>query len=113
FESLSAPRARTSPGRSRSRSKSTAAATSGPANEPRPASSAPATNRAPSARSNPKSRRPARRTRGLLEESDPARGPVGEEGNRDDPIGRDRSPEAAAVRVSTVVPHPEVVAGQN
>ena len=42
-----AERARPAPGPSRSRSNSTAAATSGPARQPRPASSAPATNRTP------------------------------------------------------------------
>src|ERR1700761_3223618 len=114
LESLSAPRARTSPGPIRSRSNSTAAATNGPARHPRPASSAPATYRAPSERSN-LNRRGATRAdlRDGLEEPDPVRRPVGEEGDPDDPFIGDRAPEPAVVRLSTVVAHHEVIAGRN
>src|SRR3954469_14873943 len=99
----------------------TAAATSGPAREPRPASSAPATKRASSPRSNLKSlaawrwrrrRADAFRVR-FLEGSDSAGRPVGEEGLADDPISGDRAPEAAVVASSTVVAHHEVVIGWN
>src|SRR6476646_8062384 len=107
---------------------STPAATSGPASEPRPASSAPATNRAPSARSKRKSsagrfrrgsaqppgspRKDRNFSRGL-EEPDPVGRPVGEEGLADDPAAWDRSPEAAVVTLDAVVAHHEVVVGRD
>src|SRR5579862_8084040 len=120
LESLRALRARTSRGPIRSRSKSTAAATSGPARQPRPASSAPATNRTPRLRSKrnrrlaaPPGRRRDRGARWRSEEADAVRWPVGEEGDADDPFVRDRSPEAAVIGGSTVVAHHEVIAGRN
>ena len=61
LESLRPDSERMSAGRSRSWSNRTAAATSGPARQPRPASSAPATNRGPSARSWRNSFGPGRR----------------------------------------------------
>src|SRR4051812_2777860 len=110
-------------------SSSTAAATSGPARQPRPASSAPATQRTPSARSCWTSRRPGRLAlrRGLvavddlsgtasavaLEEADAIRGPVRGEGGADDPGTRDGSPEAAVVGLPTVVAHHEPMTGGN
>src|SRR5205807_253702 len=92
---------------------STAAATSGPASEPRPASSAPATKRTPSSRSNLNSRRWAepRRPR-RLEEPDAAGGPVGGEGSPDDPTLGDGAPEAAVVGRPTVVAHHEPMSGR-
>src|SRR6185437_8402699 len=118
LESFSAPRARTSPGPIRSRSNRTPAATSGPARHPRPASSAPATNLTPSARSNRNSRRAGRdaglrRPAARLEEADPVRRPVGEESDTDDPVVRNGAPVSAVLRVRTVVPHHEVLAGRN
>src|ERR1700754_1548057 len=108
------PSARTSPGPIRSRSNSTAAATSGRARQPRPASSAPATNRAPSERSNLNRRRATRADRLLvLDGPDALRRPVREERDADDPFVWDRAPEAAVVGLSTVVAHHEVVAGRN
>src|SRR5919204_3294774 len=128
---------------------STAAATSGPAREPRPASSAPATKRDPRERSKRNSRAALRRrarerrpaplaeadrepeaavvarstvaghddaTTGgswpaRLEDADPVRWPVGEEGLADDPAPGDRAPEAAVVARPPVVAHHEVVVG--
>src|SRR5580704_1231874 len=136
LESLSSPSARTSPGPIASRSNSTAAATSGPARQPRPASSAPATNRTPSDRSNRNSRRAARSERlrrggdaaplvpaaapfpadaplERLEESDAVRRPVREERSADDPFARDWAPITTVLRIRAVVPHHEVVAGRN
>jgi hypothetical protein len=60
LESSSMPRGAQRAPRRRSRSRQTAAATSGPASEPRPASSAPATRRAPRPRSCASRRRPGR-----------------------------------------------------
>src|SRR3954451_6551455 len=93
-------------------SKSTAAATSGPASEPRPASSAPATKRGSSDRPKAKSRRqvPAGR---FLEGADAVWGPVGEEGSSDDPLLRDRSPLATVIALGTVVAHHKKVVGWN
>src|SRR5215204_973169 len=120
LESLSADSDRRSLSVSASMSNSTAAATSGPARQPRPASSAPATKRTPSPRScrkrrEPEERRPfARRiARVSLEEPDPLGGPVGGEGSADDPVARDGSPEAAVVGSATIVAHHEVVIGGN
>src|SRR5438270_2279297 len=110
FESFSRPSALTSARVSRSRSNSTAAATSGPASEPRPASSAPATYRAPNERSNANNRLPLRTG---LEEADPVRRPVGEECDPDEPFTWDGTPEPAVVRLATVVPHHEVIPGRN
>src|SRR5690242_17292433 len=102
----------------------TAAATSGPASEPRPASSAPATKRVPYERSNLKSLAAWRRLRFTAarerrlgswasaagsEDADAVGRPVGEEGLADDPGAWDGSPEAAVVAVPTVVAHHEVV----
>src|SRR4051812_4915533 len=124
-------------------SNSTAAATSGPARQPRPASSAPATQRTPSPRSCWKSLRPvrlerfgARRGAGAtsggvteggsataatssaassrtLEETDPLRRPVGGEGAADDPLTGNGTPEPAVVGLPTVVAHHEPVVGRN
>src|SRR5437764_8459428 len=47
------------------------------------------------------------------EESDPVGGPVGEEGDSDNPAVRNWTPEPAVVRLTTVVPHHEVIAGRN
>src|SRR3954471_24131177 len=91
----------------------TAAATSGPARQPRPASSAPATKRRPSERSNAKSLRPVGRGRRFLEGADSARGPVGEEGLADDPLLGDGSPVAAIVALPTVVAHHKKVPRRN
>src|SRR3954468_4495226 len=126
LESLSAERARTSRGPRRSRSKSTAAATNGPARQPRPASSAPATKRTPSARSCWNSLRPVRRlgltlALGLaapvsatgLQDADALGRPVGGKGATDDPLARDGTPEAAVVGLATVVAHHEPVVGGN
>src|SRR3954453_11934065 len=93
-------------------SKSTAAATSGPASEPRPASSAPATKRRPSERSKAKRRRPVRAGR-FLEGADAVWWPVGEEGPSDDPFLRDRSPLATVIALGTIVAHHKKVAGWN
>src|SRR5436190_1928266 len=110
----------------------TAAATSGPARQPRPASSAPATKRTPRSRSKAKSRRavgrlgrratmagimtegsaePPRggRSREPLEEADATGRPIGGERRADDPLLRDRAPEAAVVGGATIVPHHEVI----
>src|SRR5689334_23739577 len=87
----------------------TAAATSGPASEPRPASSAPATKR----RSNERSKANSFRPRGFLERPDPVRRPVGEERLADDPLLRDGSPVAAVVALPTVVAHHKKVARRN
>src|SRR3954454_18610472 len=129
----------------RSRSKSTAAATSGPARHPRPASSAPATQRTPKRRSWAKSFEPDERRRlgfffatgtgastarsatarsscrsaraeatpnaansGRLQRADALRRPVGGEGAADDPLLRDRAPEARVVGLAAVVAHHEV-----
>src|SRR5205085_2374310 len=97
---------------SRSRSNRTAAATSGPASEPRPASSAPATKRRSNERSKAKSLRPLRRGR-ALERSDPPGRPVGEEGLSDEPLLRDRAPVAAVVALATIVTHHKKVARRN
>ena len=116
---------RTDLGRARSRRGRTAraAATSGPARQPRPASSAPATNRTPSDAVEPEQpaggrralapRRTAAAPLARLEEADPVRGPVREERDADEPFARDRAPETAVVRIATVVAHHEVVAGRN
>src|SRR3954451_8304202 len=93
-------------------SKSTAAATSGPASEPRPASSAPATKRRSSERSKAKRRRPVRAGR-FLEGADAVWGPVGEEGSPDDPLLRNRSPLATVIALGTVVAHHKKVVGWN
>src|SRR5918995_4614737 len=105
---------------------STAAATSGPASDPRPASSAPATNRTPSERSKRNSRAALRRRRfaaarrdpvGLagvpLEEADLVDRPVREEGLSYDPVAGDGPPVAAVVASSTVVAHHEVMVRRN
>src|SRR6185312_6703438 len=99
----------------RLRSSSTAAATSGPARQPRPASSAPATKRTPSPRSKLSRRRPGRLglRRAPLERADTVRGPVGEERDPDEPFIGDGTPETAVVRETTVVAHHEVVTGRN
>src|SRR5581483_2656654 len=62
FESFRSARGRARWSRTHSRSSSTPATTSGPANGPRPASSAPATKRTPRRRSNASSFRPVRLT---------------------------------------------------
>src|SRR3954470_7857967 len=90
-------------------SNNTAAATSGPASEPRPASSAPATKRRSNERSNANSLRP----RSFLERADTAPRPVGEERLSDDPLLRDGSPVAAIVALPTVVAHHKKVARRN
>src|SRR6201999_3043511 len=92
LESSSRARARRSERPMPSRSIRTPAASSGPASEPRPASSTPATKRRPNERSNRKRRAAVRRLRrffGGLEEADSVRGPVGGEGLADDPVARD------------------------
>ena len=48
-----------------------------------------------------------------LEEPDAVGRPVGEEGLADDPVARDRAPEAAVVARPTVVAHHEVVVGRD
>src|SRR4051812_40797351 len=93
-------------------SKSTAAATSGPARDPLPASSAPATKRRSSDRSNANRRRPVRSGR-RLEGADPVGGPVGEEGPSDDPFLGDRSPLATVIALGTIVAHHKKVARRN
>src|SRR3954462_14494718 len=93
-------------------SKSTAAATSGPARDPLPASSAPATKRRPSDRSNANRRRPVRAGR-RLEGADPVGGPVGEEGPSDDPFLGDRSPLTTVIALGTIVAHHKKVARRN
>src|SRR5215210_2529188 len=118
LESFRVPSARTSATVSASRSNRTAAATSGPARQPRPASSAPATNRGPSERSYRNSRLPLERLRRrarriALEEPDPLGRPVGGEGFADDPLSWNGSPEPAVVGAATVVAHHEVVVGRN
>src|SRR5215207_1769439 len=118
LESLSADRDRRSLSVSASMSKSTAAATSGPARQPRPASSAPATKRVPNPRSYRKSRLPVERLRRrarriALEEPDPLGRPVGGEGFADDPLSGNGTPEPAVVGAATVVAHHEVVVGRN
>src|SRR6478672_10432284 len=113
----------------RSWSNSTAAATSGPARQPRPASSAPATKRTPSARSWRNSRLPEERLRRARrrevalpvrsaaatssEEADALGRPVGGEGLPDDPLLGDGAPEPAVVGRATVVAHHEPVTGGN
>src|SRR5688500_6299070 len=99
----------------------TAAATSGPASDPRPASSQPATKRVPCSRSKRKSFAAWRRRRltaldaGLapLEEPDFLGRPVAEEGLADDPVLGDWSPESAVVAGATVVAHHEVMPGRD
>src|SRR4051794_38612092 len=124
LESLSALSARTSRTPSASMSNRTAAATSGPARQPRPASSAPATKRTPSPRSYRNRRLPLERRRralraarepraGGLEETDSLRGPVGGERLADDPLAWDGPPEATVVGAATVVAHHEVMVGRN
>src|SRR3954447_23038357 len=88
----------------------TAAVTSGPASEPRPASSAPAMKRRSKARSNAKSVGPRG---GFLDRVDVLCRPVGEEGAADDPLLLDGSPDAAVIAVPTVVAHHKKVAGGN
>src|SRR3954447_15119123 len=101
------------------KSKRTAAAPSGPARHPRPASSAPATKRRPSARSWAKSFRPGlgrragRRPPGVSEDADALGRPVGGEGAADDPLARDRTPESTVLGEATVVAHHEPVARRN
>src|SRR3954470_8783835 len=112
LESFSRASARRSVRVRRSMSKRTAAATSGPARQPRPASSAPATNRLPSERSNANSLRPVGRGR-FLEGPDPAWRPVGEEGVADDPFLGYWSPVAAVVALPTVVAHHKKMARRN
>src|SRR5690349_5728883 len=110
LESFSFDSARRSDRVSRSMSNSTAAATSGPASDPRPASSAPAMKR----RSNDLSK--ANRRRPLvaaLERPDPARRPVREERLPDDPSLGDWSPVAAIVAFPTVVAHHKKVPRRN
>src|SRR4051794_40970753 len=111
LESLSARRSRTSRRVRRSRSRRTAAATIGPARQPRPASSAPATNRRPSRRSCRNRRPPVDMRRTGSEEADAVRRPVRGEGASDDPLARDGSPESAVVGSPTVVTHHEVHTG--
>src|SRR3954447_12709605 len=120
LESLSAPSARTSRTPRASMSNSTAAATSGPARQPRPASSAPATHREPRPRSNWKSLLPVRRfTRSRLrarrgsEEPDPVGWPVGGEGSTDDVVSGNGAPESTVVGLPTIVAHHEPVVGWN
>src|SRR3954453_23699196 len=91
----------------------TAAATSGPARQPRPASSAPATKRRPSDRSKANSLRPVGRGRRFLEGADSVRRPVGEERVADDPLLGDGSPVAAIVAFPTVVAHHKKVTRRN
>src|SRR4051812_34430882 len=91
----------------------TAAATRGPARQPRPASSAPATKRRPSVRSKANSLRPVGRGRRFLEGPDSARRPVREEGVADDPLLGDGSPVTAIVALPTVVAHHKKVARRN
>src|SRR5436190_9890600 len=72
----------------------------------------------PNERSKTNSRRPVGRGRFVpldrgSEESDPVGGPVGEEGDSDNPAVRNWTPEPAVVRLTTVVPHHEVIAGRN
>src|SRR3954452_25031738 len=110
FESLSRDRARLSESVRRSWSNRTAAATSGPASDPRPASSAPAMKRRSKARSKANRRRPLRKA---LERADAVRRPVREEGLPDDPSLGDRSPVAAIVAFPTVVPHHKKVPRRN
>src|SRR4051812_1556094 len=104
FESLRRARARRSDRVNRFRSNRTAAATSGPASEPRPASSAPATKRRSNERSNAESLRP-RGLRARLERPRPPRRPVGEEGVSDDPLLRDGAPFTAIGALPTIVAH--------
>src|SRR3954447_16179144 len=119
LESCRPLRARRSACERLSWSSRTAAATSGPARQPRPASSAPATWRLPSPRSKAKRRRlRASRRRwnfpfGALEPADAVWGPVGGKGLTDDPFLGYGSPETAVVAGSTVVAHHEVHVGWN
>src|SRR3954454_23156351 len=123
LESFRALSARTSRTPSAATSNRTAAATSGPARHPRPASSAPATQRTPSPRSNWNRRRPVRRfTRARRcarvsvsrsEEPDAAGRPVGCEGAADDGAAGNGAPESAVVGLATVVAHHEPVSGRN
>src|SRR5918995_4924618 len=106
LESFSRLSARRSDRVRRSRSNRTAAATRGPASDPRPASSAPATQRQPSERSK-------RNSREVLERPDLLRGPVGPERLADDPVARDRPPESAVLARATVIAHHEVMIGWN
>src|SRR5690606_26117016 len=76
-----------------SRSSNTAAATIGPARQPRPASSAPATRSAPRSRS-------CRKSGPCLEATDPVRWPVGRKRLADQPLFGQRTPEATAVAVT-------------
>src|SRR5919201_1720530 len=110
FESFRRESARLCESVSRSRSKSTAAATSGPASEPRPASSAPAMKRRSNERSKANRRRPLR---GALERSDPAGRPVREEGLADDPFLWDGAPLAAIGALPTIVAHHKKVPRRN
>src|SRR3954464_4743963 len=112
FESLRRLSERRSESVSCSRSNRTAAATSGPASEPRPASSAPATKRRSRERSKAKRRRPVRAAR-FLEGADPVWRPVGEEGSSDDPLLWDRSPCTAVIALATIVAHHKKVTGLN
>src|SRR4029077_875131 len=93
-----------------------AAATSGPAKHPRPASSAPATNLLCRPRSKANRRRlraSLRRCDFGLEGAEAVGGPVGGKGLADDPASRYGSPETAVVARPTVVAHHEVVIGWN
>src|SRR5215208_7595769 len=91
-------------------SNSTAAVTSGPARQPRPASSAPAMKRRSKERSKAKSFRPRGR---FLRDADPFRRPVGEERSTDDPILGDGAPDTAVGGVPTVVAHHKKVTWRN
>src|SRR5919201_845950 len=55
----------------------------------------------------------ARTPPGALEEPDALRRPVRREGAADDPAARDGAPEAAVIRLATVVAHHEPMAGGN
>src|SRR4051794_32902042 len=91
-------------------SNSTAAVTSGPARQPRPASSAPAMKRRSNARSKANSFRPRGR---FLRRADALGRPVREEGSADDPLLGDGAPDTAVGGVATVVAHHKKVTWRN
>src|SRR3954453_7780824 len=91
-------------------SNSTAAGMSGPARQPRPASSAPAMKRRSKARSKANSFRPRGR---FLRRADALWRPVREEGSADDPLLGDGSPDTAVGGVATVVAHHKKVSWRN
>src|SRR4051812_12299865 len=91
-------------------SNSTAAVTSGPARQPRPASSAPAMKRRSKARSKANSFRPRGR---FLRRADALGRPVREEGSADDPLLGDGAPDTAVGGVATVVAHHKKVTWRN